>query len=162
MTGIVFPESTKTPEGRAHGPIGKQSSPEHAIAGGENFDLPRSKDYKGLLVWQRPIEMVVSVYALTAEFPASERFGLVAQMRRAAISVPSNVAEGYGRQSTGEFRQFLGVARGSNCELETQLILSRRLGFGSGEKLAIAERLNAEVNRLLRGYMKSLRGGPGR
>jgi len=161
VTRVVLPESTKKLEGRAQGPIRKQSRPEHAIAAGENFDLPRSKGYRDLLVWQRPIEMVESVYGLTAEFPASERFGLVAQMRRAAISVPSNVAEGYGRQSTGEFRQFLGVARGSNCELETQLILSRRLGFGSEEKLSNAERLNAEVSRLLHGYMKSLHGGSG-
>jgi four helix bundle protein len=80
--------------------------------------------YKDLLVWQRGMDLVVTVYQITARLPASEQFGLISQMRRSAISVPSNIAEGYGRQATGEYRHHLSIARGSLLELETQLVLS--------------------------------------
>lgn len=112
--------------------------------------------YKGLIVWQRAIEMVDAVYDLTRGFPALERLALSDQMRRSAISVPSNIAEGYGRSTTGEFKQFLGFARGSNCELETQIIISKRRAFGAPEALLKAENLNCEVGRMLNAYMKSV------
>jgi len=85
--------------------------------------------YKDLLVWQRSMDLVVTVYETTAKLPAGEQFGLVAQMRRSAVSVPSNIAEGYGRQATGEYRHHLSIARGSLLELETQLLLCRRLNY---------------------------------
>ena len=91
----------------------------------------RVKSYKDLLVWQNGIELVKQVYVLTQQFPSEEKFGLVSQMRRAAVSVPSNIAEGQARKSTAEFTQFLSITQGSLAELETQLIVSIELGFCS-------------------------------
>jgi len=87
------------------------------------------KGYQGLLVWQRAMELAERVYKLSAELPSSEQYGLVAQIRRSTVSVPSNIAEGYGRQATGEYRHHLSMARGSLLELETQLLLCAKLGF---------------------------------
>lgn len=91
----------------------------------------RIKSYKDLLVWQNGIQLVKQVYALTQQFPGEEKFGLVSQMRRAAISVPSNIAEGQAIRSTAEFAQSLSIAQGSLAELETQIIVSIELGFCS-------------------------------
>ena len=85
--------------------------------------------YKDLLVWHRSMDLVESIYKVTAKLPASEQFGLVAQMRRSVISIPSNIAEGYGCQATGEYRHHLSFSRGSLLELETQLLLCRRLRY---------------------------------
>jgi four helix bundle protein len=93
-------------------------------------EISKASHYRELLVWQRAIQMVVNVYKLTRQFPREEQFGLTRQLRRAAISVASNIAEGHGRASTGEYRQFLGMARGSNFEVQTQLVIARELGFG--------------------------------
>jgi four helix bundle protein len=85
--------------------------------------------HKDLLVWQRSMNLVETVYRLTGSFPSAEQWALVSQMRRAAISVPSNIAEGYGRQATGEYRHHISIARGSLLELETQLLLAIRLKY---------------------------------
>ena len=85
--------------------------------------------FKDLEVWKRGIDLVEDVYSLTAKFPANEQFGLVSQMRRAAVSIPSNIAEGQGRKNTKEFIQFLYIAKGSLAEIETQLIICERLKF---------------------------------
>jgi len=85
--------------------------------------------YQDLLVWQRSMDLVERVYRLTASFPRSEQWGLTSQMRRSVISVPSNIAEGYGRQATGEYRHHLSIGRGSLLELETQVLLSKRLKY---------------------------------
>jgi four helix bundle protein len=96
--------------------------------------MDKVKSHKDLLVWQRSMDLVETVYRVTAKLPAVEQWGLIGQMRRAAISVPSNIAEGYGRQATGEYRHHLSFARGSLMELETQVLLCHRLGFlGSKE-----------------------------
>jgi four helix bundle protein len=87
------------------------------------------KSHKDLLVWQRSMDLVETVYRLTGSFPSVEQWGLVSQMRRAAISVPSNIAEGYGRQATGEYRHHLSIGRGSLLELETQVLLAKRLRY---------------------------------
>jgi four helix bundle protein len=113
--------------------------------------------FKDLVVWQRSVELALAVYKLTSVFPEAERFGLVAQLRRAAVSVPSNIAEGYGRSSNGEYVQFLGHARGSNSEAETQLIIARALGFGAKQTLDAAEGLCSEVGRMLGGLLRSVR-----
>lgn len=105
--------------------------------------------HRDLIVWQRAIEMTVAVYELTAGFPREEIFGLSSQLRRAGVSVASNIAEGYGRASTGEYRQFLGTARGSNLELQTQLVLARRLGMGDPPKIDHVEALSFEVSKML-------------
>jgi four helix bundle protein len=113
--------------------------------------------FKDLVVWQKAIELALSVYRLTTEFPEAERFGLTNQMRRAAVSVSSNIAEGAGRATTGEFVQFLGIARGSNFGIESQFVIARGLGFGTSQNLDEAERLCGEVGRLLSLLIKSLR-----
>jgi len=88
--------------------------------------------FKDLIVWQRAIQLALAVYRCTEDFPPSERYGLVSQLRRAAVSIPSNIAEGYGRSTRGEYMQFLGHARGSNSEVETQLIISKGIGRSPG------------------------------
>src|ERR1041385_8573655 len=85
----------------------------------------KTQNYKDLVVWQKGISVAKATYRLTSCFPAEQKFGLVSQMRRAAISIPSNIAEGQARHTTGEFIQFISHAEGSTAELETQLILSR-------------------------------------
>ncbi len=85
------------------------------------------KSYKELIVWQKSIELVKLVFILTDKFPRSEPYGIIAQMRRAAVSIPSNIAEGYGRKSIGSYVQFYLIAYGSALELETQLIIAKEL-----------------------------------
>ncbi|MEK7212390.1 MAG: four helix bundle protein [Patescibacteria group bacterium] len=87
------------------------------------------RNFKELTVWNKSIELVVLVYKLTSGFPKSEDFGLTSQMRRAAVSIPSNIAEGHMRTTTKDFKQFLAIARGSCAELETQGIIAHRLGY---------------------------------
>jgi four helix bundle protein len=87
------------------------------------------KSYKDLIVWQRGMDLVEAVYQITKKLPASEQWGLTSQMRRAAVSVPSNIAEGYGRHATGEYRHHLSIARASLLELETHVLLCERLGY---------------------------------
>ena len=84
------------------------------------------RSFRDLLVWQKAMDLADSVYDVTAVFPKEEVYGMVSQLRRAAVSIPSNIAEGQGRNSTGEFLHFLGIAFGSLCEVETQIELSLR------------------------------------
>ncbi|MEO6922195.1 MAG: four helix bundle protein, partial [Bryocella sp.] len=103
------------------------------------------KSFRDLIVWNRGIEVCVGVYEVTRGFPKEELYGLTSQLRRAAVSVPSNIAEGSGRKSSGEFIQFLGIARGSNYEVQTQLHISRKLGFGDEAMRFKCEQLSNEV-----------------
>jgi four helix bundle protein len=103
------------------------------------------RSFRDLIVWQRAMELALAVYELTREFPKEEIYGLTSQLRRAAVSIASNIAEGHGRNTAGEFRQFLGVARGSNFEVQTQLVLSRRLKYGEEERMTLCEGLSVEV-----------------
>ncbi len=112
--------------------------------------------FQDLLVWQRAIEMTVSVYALTQESPNAEMYGLTSQLRRAAVSVASNIAEGRGRLTQGEFKQFLGLAQGSNYEVQTQLIVARRLMMGNSEMLSNAEGASIEVAKMLSSLIATL------
>ena len=98
------------------------------------------KSYRDLDVWQCAIQLSVSLYQLTRDFPREEIFGLTSQLRRAGVSVASNIAEGYGRTSKGEYRSFLGLARGSALEVQTQLVIAREIGFGDPNKIAEAEK----------------------
>jgi four helix bundle protein len=113
--------------------------------------------FRDLVVWQRAVELTTRTYAVTGSFPGSEIYGLTAQMRRAAVSVASNIAEGRGRTTDGEFHQFLGHAQGSNCELQTQLEVARRLKFASEESLLAVESLSIEVGKMLSALIGSLR-----
>jgi four helix bundle protein len=92
-------------------------------------------NYKELHVWKLAVELATDVYKITAQFPAEEKFGLQSQIRRSAVSIASNIAEGAGRNSNGEFKQFLGIAYGSAYELETQLFISRNLAFISDKEI---------------------------
>jgi len=112
------------------------------------------RDYKDLTVWQKAMDLVVAVYQTTRAFPREEIYGLTSQMRRSAVSVPSNIAEGQGRPTRGHFCSFLGHAKGSLAELETQTLIAQRLGYlptcGS-----LLQQI-AEVARLLNGLINSL------
>jgi four helix bundle protein len=119
--------------------------------------MPEITSFRNLIVWQRSIQMTVAIYQLTKPFPTDERFGLTNQLRRASVSVASNIAEGYGRGSKGEYKHFLGMARGSNAEVQTQLVLASELGFGDPETLIEAEELSLEVARMLTSLMQKLR-----
>jgi four helix bundle protein len=112
--------------------------------------------FRELTVWQRAVELSLAIYNLTKGYPREELFGLSSQMRRASVSIASNIAEGQSRITTGEFKQFLGVARGSNAELQTQLVLSRCLNFGSKESIERCESLSLEVAKMLNGLLNSL------
>ena len=100
------------------------------------------------------MELAVAVYEVTRTFPVDERFGLTSQLRRSAVSIPSNIAEGESRESAVDFRRYLAIAKGSNAELQTQLMLARKLGLGAEEGLTQCEGLSAEVQRMLLGLMR--------
>ena len=112
--------------------------------------------YRELVVWQKAMALVSVVYKLTSTFPDSERFGLTSQIQRAAVSIPSNIAEGQGRLATKEFRQFLGVARGSLKELETQLLISVDLDYAPLEKVDDCLALTDGIGRMLNALIKAL------
>ncbi len=112
------------------------------------------QDFRNLVAWQKAIAFVTELYRATQPFPKEEKFGLTSQLRRAAVSIPSNIAEGQGRLSRGEFRQFLGQAKGSVCEVETQPIIAQNLGYLL-EPEPLLEKLH-EVARLLNGLLNSL------
>jgi four helix bundle protein len=114
------------------------------------------KSYKELKVWQRSYQLCLEIYKITKRFPNEERYGLTSQIRRAAVSVPSNIAEGYGRKTTPEYIRFLYIAYGSNCEMETQVLLSGDLGYIETGKLEILQEGIGEVERMLKGLIKSL------
>ena len=105
--------------------------------------------FNDLLAWQKSLTLAKKVYQVTGNFPTEERFGLVNQMRRCAVSIPSNIAEGYGRGSDKELLRFLYVALGSSNELETQLILSLELSFMKEEDSRLLQGLNTEVNKMI-------------
>jgi len=112
--------------------------------------------FKDLVVWQRAVELSLAVYELTSAFPSSEMFGLANQMRRASVSVASNIAEGYGKSTKGQYLQSLGHARGSIFEVQTQLVISEKLKYGKTESYRNAESLSQEVSRMLVALMAKL------
>ena len=107
------------------------------------------RSYRDLELWQKSMELATLVYRLTQEFPREEAYGLTSQLRGAAVSIPSNIAEGQGRLNTGEFKQFLGVAKGSVCELQTQLEIARTLGFGNQKLIDQAEELSRRAAMMI-------------
>jgi four helix bundle protein len=116
--------------------------------------------FRELVVWQRAVEMSLAIYKATASFPTEERYGLTSQLRRAAVSVASNIAEGYGRTSKGEYIQFLGHARGSIFEVQTQLTIAEKLRYGTEGSLHSADALAGEVGRMLVSMLSKVRLGP--
>jgi four helix bundle protein len=115
------------------------------------------QSFHDLQVWQKSMELTVVIYHLTQPFPREEAFGLTSQLRRSAISIPSNIAEGHGRMNPREFRRFLLIARGSNCELQTQLELSGILGFAGPQILKTAQAASHEVDKMLFALLGNLR-----
>ena len=114
------------------------------------------RSYCELIVWQKAMDLVQEVYAATRNFPREEIYGLTSQLRRAAVSVPSNIAEGRGRKSTNEFLHHLSIAYGSLMELETQLMIAERLDYLEQRDVARMTERTAEVGRLLNGLSNSL------
>jgi len=112
--------------------------------------------YRDLDVWKVSCDLVLEVYKLTSHFPREEQFGLISQMRRAAVSIPSNIAEGFSRQTRADNRNFLRIALGSGAELETQFYLVERLGFANKENLAAAQVLLERIMRMLNKLRQSL------
>jgi four helix bundle protein len=121
----------------------------------------RPRDYHDLIVWKKGMELAKQIYRITKDFPVGEKFGLVSQMRRAAVSVPSNIAEGQARNTTGEFVQFLSHAVGSVSELDTQLTLSIEMGFCPRPAAVEAQSLILELRKMITALRKKLSAGGG-
>jgi len=115
------------------------------------------RTYRDLAAWQKGMQLAETVYRVTVAFPSEEKFGLVSQMRRAAVSIPSNIAEGFGRARNTEFRRFLEIARGSLFEMQTQAELARRLGWLKGERLAALKESTHELDAILAGLVRSVK-----
>jgi four helix bundle protein len=113
--------------------------------------------FQDLTVWQRAMELTEAVYSLTQTFPKDEIYGLTSQLRRASISIASNIAEGRGRATDRDFRQFLNIAQGSTYEVQTQLLLSRRLKIGDDKLRQSAESLCIETSKMLGAFIQSLK-----
>jgi four helix bundle protein len=112
--------------------------------------------YKDLIAWQKSIDLVSDVYSITKLFPAEEKFGIVSQLNRAAVSIPSNIAEGWGRESSKNYLQFLRISRGSVMELETLMIISKNLGYIEKEKQELITNRIEEVGKILQGLIKGV------
>ena len=113
--------------------------------------------YRDLIVWQKSIKLVEEIYNLTSKFPKEEMFGLISQLRRATISIPSNIAEGFSRKSIKENIQFISIAFGSTSEVDTQLIIAKNLGMISGDSINNIEELLVEIRKMLNTMHKNLK-----
>ncbi len=114
------------------------------------------KNFKELKVWQKAYKLCLEIYKITKNFPNEEKYGLSSQMRRSAVSIPSNISEGYGRRTTPDYIRSLYIAYGSNCELETQTLLSGDLAYIENEKQKTVLEKISEVERMLKALIKSL------
>ena len=117
---------------------------------------PKVRSYRDLLVWQRAIDLVEAVYHATESFPKHEIYGLTAQLRRAAVSIPSNIAEGHGRLGPREYLHHLSIANGSLMEVETQVVVARRLGYLTDEVETMLYVRTAEIGRMAAGLIRAL------
>ena len=115
------------------------------------------KNYKELEVWQKAIDLALELYKVTASFPAEERYGLASQIQRAGVSIPANIAEGWGRGSTKEYVQYLRISRGSLAELETHLIISQKLNYISETNIIDLHNKITTIGKMLNNLMKSLK-----
>ncbi|MFH1038746.1 MAG: four helix bundle protein [PVC group bacterium] len=120
--------------------------------------MSADRPHEKLDVWKRAIDLCVALYRLTGQFPDSEKYGLVSQMRRAAVSVGSNIAEGAGRGSTGAYIHHLHIAQGSLAELDTQLLISNRLEFINDQKYTVIKEQTIIIGKMITNLIKSLRG----
>ena len=115
------------------------------------------KNYRDLIVWQKAMDLVVLCYRIAEAFPKDEVYGLTSQLKRSAISVPANIAEGHGREGLGEYIHFLGIAQGSLRETETHLLIANRLNFADRNNLYQAMNLSEEVSKMLGSLLRSLK-----
>ena len=114
--------------------------------------------YKNLMVWQQAILLATEIYKLTSTFPKSEVYGLASQIRRAAVSIPSNIAEGYGRSTNTDLVHFLYMALGSSNEVDTQMVIAMNVGYITREQYEAMDAINAEINAMLRALIKTRTG----
>ena len=114
------------------------------------------KSYRNLIVWQKSIEVCALIYQLTRDFPSEETFGITSQLKRAAISVPTNISEGHSRNSRKEYRHFIGIARGSIAEVETLILLTKNLQFTSENKISEISALCTEIGKMLTSLNRKL------
>ncbi|MBS3734196.1 MAG: four helix bundle protein [Phycisphaerae bacterium] len=114
------------------------------------------RDYKDLVGWQKSFRLVLDLYRLTAGFPTEERFGLTSQLRRAGVSIPANIAEGFGRSRKADYMRFLDIACGSANEVETHLLIARELGYADASKLAVAINRTVEVRKIVKGLIRNV------
>jgi four helix bundle protein len=119
-------------------------------------DEIKASGYQDLLVWQKGMALVKRIYEITRTFPNEEKFGLVSQMSRAAVSIPSNIAEGQARHTRGEFIQFISHAEGSNVELNTQLIIAIQLGYSTEQEAQEAFELMSDLRKMLNALRRKL------
>lgn len=133
---------------------------EWLVAGGEKGMNMQVKSYKDLIVWQKAMDLVEMVYPVTKAFPKEELYGLTNQLRRAVVSIPSNIAEGQARNSTAEFWNFLSIARGSFAEVETQLLIAERLKYIEPKKLCEILNLQTEINKMTNALTSKLAPRP--
>jgi four helix bundle protein len=112
--------------------------------------------YRDLQIWQLGVDLALEIYRLTADFPKHEQYGLTSQLRRAAVSIPSNIAEGHARKTQREFQRFLNIAKGSLAELETQLTIAKELGFGDVEKIPKVMAIAENESRMISGLMRRI------
>ncbi len=115
------------------------------------------KTYKDLIVWQKSYSLCLQIYKLTTDYPIEEKLGLIFQIRKAALSIPSNISEGFGRKTRAQYIYFLNIAYGSLCELESQILISRDLGYLNIEDFKSLEKLMVEIGKMLNVLIKSLR-----
>lgn len=111
------------------------------------------KTYRDLLIWQKAMELVTEVYSVTNSFPDSEKFGLISQLRRSSVSIPANIAEGFGRKSSGDFKRFLNISMGSLFELQTELEIAKNLGLIPKEIFSKLHENSREVERMMSSFI---------
>jgi len=119
-------------------------------------ELGNIKTYRDLLIWQKSMDLVTEVYSTTSTFPDSEKFGLTSQLRRSSVSIPANIAEGFGRNSPGDFKRFLNISMGSLFELQTEFEISKNLGLISDEKFSRLYDSSREVERMMSSFISKI------
>lgn len=117
----------------------------------------KANSYRDLILWQKAMDLTELIYNSSKVFPREDVYGLTSQVRRSAISIPSNIAEGYSRNTKGEYIQFLGIAKGSLCELETQVLLANRFKYLSNTEVEAIINLSTEVGKLLTTFISNLK-----
>ncbi|WP_289053643.1 four helix bundle protein [Carboxylicivirga marina] len=115
------------------------------------------KTFRELIVWQKSMDLVTEIYEEAKTFPEEEKFGLTNQIRRASVSIPSNIAEGFGRKFDGDFARFMSIAMGSNYEVQTQLEIARNVGFIVNEQLVILIEKLEDIDKMLKGLKSKLK-----